>query len=102
MLAVEICTTGAGGAHWRPFVFFGETHNFSMARCWERPRLVDKKFGEIFPIFRKRSRTPHDVFDSAAAIVTLGFFLLLAQGSRQAIFVSLQSDEDQGDAAFYP
>jgi hypothetical protein len=73
-----------------------------MARCWERPRLVDKKFGKYSRFYRKRSKTPHDVFDSAAAIVTLGFFLLLAQGSRQAIFVPLQSDEDQGDAAFYP
>ena len=41
---------------------------------------------KIFPIFRKRSRTPHDVFDPTAAIVTFGFFLLLAQASRMLAF----------------
>src|ERR1700747_2713163 len=68
-----------------PFRISWETHNFSMARCWERPRLVDKKFGKYSRFSGNAPECPTTCL-ILAAIVTLGFFLLVAQVSRMLTF----------------
>jgi hypothetical protein len=65
--------------------FLGNAQLLDGARCWERPRLVDKKFGKYSRFSGNAPECPTTCL-IVAAIVTLGFFLLLAQASRMLTF----------------